>query len=790
MPLSTIQFISQVKLEELRRQRTLLVESYDKLRADCEGKTPQEALRLLYIGLGRISIGRKPLHPDLGNLDLLVHAAAPSPEIIALWRRRLETEWATGRLRADIVYLFGALLGEWGVEDAGKREFLLERQQVRDSLLGEVVMPSPANEHHRLLEDLFAGFGDQRRDLPAKVAEGMAAVRSIGDHLVDHLPGIAGNQYLPSEVRREARRFAIDQVLQTQFIDALNVAARAMVSWTWPAEGIASRVLWTRNKWRLYLNQTLVEISLANCLGAFWTRTLEHCFTDSFLKINRLSRLAKLQELRSPPVILENEERMLREQEAKIDLGWYEPIDPWDNTPIIPPDRKIGGIVAVRAGLQGHLRRNSGGYYAYGANAMVQLVHAEVQTLRVAFPDKPLFIAKLDLRDYFASIPHDVLLTMVRGFGLGDTEVNSIRRFLEVPYLIQDKVTRARRGVPMEQKLSHLLAEWLLRLMERFVHERARVRIIRQIDDICLLAPSAQQLETAWNAVRTFINACGLHINNDKCGTLALGSDGVVDLPSASPRWGLLELNPEGQWQVHEPTFKSFLEDTRRSVSAKHAVLSKVTLYNGHLRYLTSALGLALDLGATHRRSINQTLHQFDADFFGPGNGIVGWLQREIQHRYLQGTQITSLPESWMYWPITAGGLSLRCALVLSGQFQVAYDARQKNPVAAPTSRPDNWQNGDSKWTAFYNHLHARLEPAKPNESAVMKTLINDFIARGQEISAGKQTSLSDYWRWILSIYGPEILERFGTFRFLLTDLVPLQLIHEQLLHESSLDGT
>jgi hypothetical protein len=85
--------------------------------------------------------------------------------------------------------------------------------------------------------------------------------------------------------------------------------------------------------------------------------------------------------------------------------------------------------------------------------------------------------------------------------------------------------------------------------------------------------------------------------------------------------------------------------------------------------------------------------------------------------------------------------------------------------------------------------LLATLEPAKPNESAVMKTLIDDFIARGQEISAGKQASLSDYWRWILSIYGPQILDRFGTFRFLLTDLVPLQLIHEQLLHESSLDG-
>lgn len=34
-----------------------------------------------------------------------------------------------------------------------------------------------------------------------------------------------------------------------------------------------------------------------------------------------------------------------------------------------------------------------------------------------------------------------------------------------------------------------------------------------------------------------------------------------------------------------------------------------------------------------------------------------------------------------------------------------------------------------------------------------------------------------------------EILDKFGTFRFLLADLVPLQLIHKQLVHDSSLEA-
>ena len=142
-----------------------------------------------------------------------------------------------------------------------------------------------------------------------------------------------------------------------------------------------------------------------------------------------------------------------------------------------------------------------------------------------------------------------------------------------------------------------------------------------------------------------------------------------------------------------------------------------------------------------------------------------------------------------MYWPVTAGGLGLRSALVLGGQYRQAMADRKDQRHDAPTTRPADGQYGDTGWTAFYEDQLVTLEPAKPRESKVMKAMVDDFIARGQEISAGRQAGLSDYWRWVLCTYGPEILDRFGTFRFLLTDLVPLQLIHEQLLHDSSLEG-
>jgi hypothetical protein len=71
-----------------------------------------------------------------------------------------------------------------------------------------------------------------------------------------------------------------------------------------------------------------------------------------------------------------------------------------------------------------------------------------------------------------------------------------------------------------------------------------------------------------------------------------------------------------------------------------------------------------------------------------------------------------------------------------------------------------------------------------------METLVRDFIARGSGLSAGKQKTLSPYWRWVLYLYGPQIREAFGTFRFLFSELVPLQLITERQVGDLDTDET
>jgi hypothetical protein len=98
-------------------------------------------------------------------------------------------------------------------------------------------------------------------------------------------------------------------------------------------------------------------------------------------------------------------------------------------------------------------------------------------------------------------------------------------------------------------------------------------------------------------------------------------------------------------------------------------------------------------------------------------------------------------------------------------------------------------------WTHYYAALLTKRELGGPWPTPAFDDLMRDFVARGSEVmgrpqqtkqplfgrggiaATTKQVNLRPYWQWVVSTYGPALLESLGTFRFLLTELVPLGLI-------------
>jgi len=417
----------------------------------------------------------------------------------------------------------------------------------------------------------------------------------------------------------------------------------------------------------------------------------------------------------------------------------------------------------------------------------VQFFHAEIQLARAAFPDQPLHVVKIDLKDFYPSLPHDVVLTVLEKVGVPARDRQFFQRFLSPPLLTRPGAppARMRRGVPMGFTLSGALAELVLRFLDLHVRRRARVRIVRLVDDICLLTPKPQEALAAWQAVEEFCAACGLQLNPAKSGAVCLGGKPPAGLPLEYPRWGLLELDEKGEWRVHGETFQAHLTQTRERVEAAASVFARVQQYNANVRFLLNALALDVDLGEVHRQSTWQAIRAFHGSFFGASRGIVAGLGELIGAQFQ--AEVSDIPAGWVYWPLTAGGLGLQNPLVKAGQYAESY--RRRKRLQPPRERPPGWDSQQNEWGEYYKWLLQPLEEAEPKDTKVMKTLVDDFIQRGRQVSAGRQKGLSPYWRWVLYTYGPQILQKFGTFRFLIPELVPMQLIGEQRLQDSSLDG-
>src|SRR4051794_12952382 len=205
---SATQFITQMRLRELRRQRAKLREAYEGLRGEVAGVAgPGARLRRLYDGLRGLAFAGRPLHPDVVNLEVLLHevdAGTAAPEVLALWLGRLEEELEAGRARSEVVYLFGALLEEWARGEAAGDRQAEEARRSRDRLRGEALAEAEPNAHGEVLDPLFEGLGSALAELAGcleRACREEVARPVTSTELEFVLERLAGDIYRPAGLR-------------------------------------------------------------------------------------------------------------------------------------------------------------------------------------------------------------------------------------------------------------------------------------------------------------------------------------------------------------------------------------------------------------------------------------------------------------------------------------------------------------------------------------------------------------------------------------------------------------
>lgn len=138
--------------------------------------------------------------------------------------------------------------------------------------------------------------------------------------------------------------------------------------------------------------------------------------------------------------------------------------------------------------------------------------------------NKKEYVFKADIEDFFDPIDHKILLSVIRRDVKDRDLLSLIEKFVKVKYIDRKEVFRLKRGVPLGNALSGLLANIYLNDLDKLMRNS---NYIRYADDMIVVSNSREELLSIKHRIQSFLSKRKLRLNEEKTKIVRI-SEGVI----------------------------------------------------------------------------------------------------------------------------------------------------------------------------------------------------------------------------------------------------------------------
>ncbi|KDR78235.1 hypothetical protein GALMADRAFT_119220 [Galerina marginata CBS 339.88] len=712
----TLQFITDIKLQELEKQR---------LAYHAHAKVLEEARTLGENGeiLKKVEVLAKAVKSwtgsggvdelkvvggslQLTNLDFWLQQAKKDPsfsrEIAQGWAHTLEDHIRHTIGRFDSAKLFGRLFNDWlssgdsvalayqassddldnplnplgptGTEtatssaQAGRKEMYEQKEQFVSIIFDEHLVDIEnlkiylnglfeSEEATKELEKLrkeMKNFSYWLKRTPINKKDVKSAIN-----------GLLASNLMGEEKRTTLKAFLQNPTLLDEIASVLNMRMASLDSWAWPKEGILVEFRRHLNgKYRAFTDPEIIDALLLHHIGVAWQVKLKHALLrifDSKAWIRPIARETVKGQYRQ---FLGDDGKSSieakRNRTRRNDFFVAQLQDEADT----PNSYYDDGLVDVpfAANLVGPPRIKQ---------ELLQIMTTECH-LNAALHESHAAVCS-DFQWFGPSLPHASILTVLEFLGMSKTWLDFYKSFLATPvrFAGETECQVRKRGTPISYSLSMLGGEAVIFMMDFAVNQRANgLYVYRMHDDLWLWDADARKVADGWEEMKKYAGLVGLKFNEEKTGSAYVGPKygHSARLPKGDIRWGFLKFNPEeSRFVIDQKQVDGHIVEMRRQLASTSSVFGWINVYNKYMAFFMRNFGgiPANCFGQSHIVDMIDTLARIQRELFpdstkDENGGAIGYLKKTLKDQF----GASDLPEGYFYFPIGRGGLELRNAML------------------------------------------------------------------------------------------------------------------------------